>query len=317
MESGEIPLVTLIADISLVQGSEAKSISYQKFNWQPQDSNPSCVDYPDSVNFVPMPSLFNEQLAIIPSETSTRALFLILPPIRTRALDRSVKTAPRRSGPKIRASDRLLELATLSSDVDTTTSELLETRYNTNIEFGLSSSVSDTMAPGASQLGFDFGRSRPTRPRPDLRWIINDSGNFKTGSEDSWSLENESQDLRDANLTSAWIQSRGVIEGFELITQKLEDYQEGTLGIHENDKIQPVIDRHRKRLQRARELEQYVRDTLQCNVGRVSLMESRKSIQQSNTLGRLSVLAFIFLPISLVTWFFGMNISELTGSGAS
>ncbi|ATZ54860.1 hypothetical protein BCIN_11g01820 [Botrytis cinerea B05.10] len=127
-----------------------------------------------------MPSLFNEQLAIIPSETSTRALCLILPPIRTRALDRSVKTAPRRSGPKIRASDRLLELATLSSDVHTTTNELLETRYNTNIKFGLSSSVSGTMAPGASQLGFDFGRSRSTRPRPDLRWIINDSGNFKT-----------------------------------------------------------------------------------------------------------------------------------------
>ncbi|KAK8901436.1 hypothetical protein ACHAO1_008818 [Botrytis cinerea] len=305
MESDEIPLVTLIAGISLVQGSEAKSISYQKFNWQPQDSNPSCVEYPDSVNFVPKPSLFNEQLAIIPSETSTRAVFLILPPIRTRALDRSVKTAPRRSGPKTRALDRLLELATLRSDLDTTTNEILETRYNTNIKFGLSSSVSDTMAPGASQLGFDFGRSRSTRPRPDLRWIINDSGNFKTGQY-IWRML-----LHDSYIFS------GVIEGFELITQKLEDYQEGTLGIHENDKIQPVIDRHRKRLQRARELEQYVRDTLQCNVGRVSLIESGKSIQQSNTLGRLSVLAFIFLPISLVTSFFGMNISELTGSGAS
>lgn len=173
MESGEIPLVTLIADISLVQGSEAKSISYQKFNWKPQDSKPSCVDYPDSVKFVPTPSLFNEQLAIIPFETSTRAVFLILPP---------VEAAPRRSGPKTTALDRLLELPTFRSDADTTTTkEILETRYNTNIKFVLSSSVSDTMAPGASQLGFDFGRSRSTRPRPDLRWIINDSGNSKTG----------------------------------------------------------------------------------------------------------------------------------------
>ncbi|TGO48852.1 hypothetical protein BCON_0228g00100 [Botryotinia convoluta] len=121
----------------------------------------------------------------------------------------------------------------------------------------------------------------------------------------------DDQASRDHRLTRAWEKTRSAIESFELITQSLEDY------IHENDKIQCLIERHRKSLQRARELEQYVRDTIQLNVGNLSLQESRKSIQQANSVGRLSVLAFIFLPISLVTSFFGMNIHELTGSGAS
>ncbi|TEY59411.1 hypothetical protein BOTCAL_0193g00130 [Botryotinia calthae] len=388
MGHDDIPFITLIADISLVQESEAKSISYQKFNWQPQsqDSNPSCVDSPDSVNFVPAPSLFNEQLDIIPSETSTRAVFLILSPIES--FDRR---------------HIYLGRAALLPACNKTY-EILETRYNSNTKFGLGHSVSDTAAPGASQLRFDLGETQFILPGSGLRWTINESGNCKTivvyyrmwmgkydsvqnsgvdairksadtivqslitnlndftnldtkfiessliewlfplirdleayffyevgglknrfqywlvpvsNSEDFWPLGNESQGLRDAALTTIWIQFRGVIEGFELITQKLEDYQEGTLGIRENDKIQAVINRHRKRLQRARKFEQYVRDTLQWNVGRASLIESRKSIQQSNTLGKLSVLAFIFLPISLATSFLGMNIKELTGSGAS
>ncbi|KAF7884690.1 uncharacterized protein EAF02_005026 [Botrytis sinoallii] len=359
-----IPLATLIADISLLHGSEAKSISYQKVNWQTGNPNSSCVDSIDSVNFVSTPSLFNEQLAIIPSETSTMIVFLLLPPTNS-PLTRS-------------CSD---EEPTLFSACSTTY-EILEAKYNANIRSDLGSWKFGPPASGTSQLGFDFGRDEALRLRPLLRWTMNDLvvfyrtwsrqsvdtvvqslinnwdnftdadigfinsspiecflplisdleayflarlGKLKfklqcwIGSEleDPRSLENESRSFTLSYLTKAWIKSRAVIESFELITQKLEDYQEGTVGIRENNKIQDVINCHRKKLQRARELEQYVRDTLQWNVGRLSLIESRKSIQQSNTLGKLSVLAFIFLPISLVTSFFGMNINELTGSGAS
>ncbi|TGO35464.1 hypothetical protein BHYA_0157g00160 [Botrytis hyacinthi] len=41
-------------------------------------------------------------------------------------------------------------------------------------------------------------------------------------------------------------------------------------GIHENDKIQNVIEHHRKSLQRARELGQYVQDMIQLKIGTLS-----------------------------------------------
>jgi hypothetical protein len=63
--------------------------------------------------------------------------------------------------------------------------------------------------------------------------------------------------------------------------------------------------------------EQHIRDTIQLNVGNLSLQESRKSLQQADTIGRVSILAFVFLPLSLVTSFFGMNVKQLTGTEAS
>lgn len=68
-------------------------------------------------------------------------------------------------------------------------------------------------------------------------------------------------------------------------------------------------------ISRARLLEQHVRDDIQLNVGNLALQESRKSLQQADNIGRISILAFIFVPVSLVTSFFGMNIKQLTRSG--
>ena len=70
-------------------------------------------------------------------------------------------------------------------------------------------------------------------------------------------------------------------------------------------------------LSAARVLEQRIRDTLSMNIGNMSLKESRRSSHQSDSVGRLSFLGFVFLPLSLVMSFFGMNIGEITGSGAS
>jgi hypothetical protein len=53
------------------------------------------------------------------------------------------------------------------------------------------------------------------------------------------------------------------------------------------------------------------------NVSKLSLEESRRSIAQADSLGRVSFLAFIFIPLSLITSFFGMNIQEMTGSDAT
>jgi hypothetical protein len=47
-----------------------------------------------------------------------------------------------------------------------------------------------------------------------------------------------------------------------------------------------------------------------------SVLETQKSIDQSDSVGRLTTLAFLFIPFSFVTSFFGMNIEEF-GTGAT
>ncbi|KAK4168992.1 hypothetical protein QBC43DRAFT_296327 [Cladorrhinum sp. PSN259] len=59
------------------------------------------------------------------------------------------------------------------------------------------------------------------------------------------------------------------------------------------------------------ELERYS----QMRVALSSLAESRKSIELSNDLGKLTKLAFVFVPLTFTTSIFGMNMTEL-GSGS-
>ena len=50
-------------------------------------------------------------------------------------------------------------------------------------------------------------------------------------------------------------------------------------------------------------------------LNRFGLMASTKSVQQSESVGRLTMLAFVFIPLSFMTSFFGMNVVEFgTGS---
>ena len=49
-------------------------------------------------------------------------------------------------------------------------------------------------------------------------------------------------------------------------------------------------------------------------MNRLGLMASTKSVQQSQSIGRLSTLAFVFIPLSFITSFFGMNLVEF-GTG--
>lgn len=72
----------------------------------------------------------------------------------------------------------------------------------------------------------------------------------------------------------------------------------------------------RELLEEARSVEALLRDTLQLHIGNVALEESRHSIRQAKSVGRVTFLAYVFLPLSLITSFFGMNIQELNGQGA-
>ncbi|KAF7900806.1 hypothetical protein EAF00_003027 [Botryotinia globosa] len=113
---------------------------------------------------------------------------------------------------------------------------------------------------------------------------------------------------RDDDLLKAWHNGRGSLESFEKITSRIEDYQDQMIaqgvieyGHNDNQKMKNMVRQHRKSLQEAYRLEQHVRDTFQMNVGNLPLKESRKSLEKENSLGRLSILAFVILPFSLVT----------------
>lgn len=118
---------------------------------------------------------------------------------------------------------------------------------------------------------------------------------------------------QDHLLFKLWQLTRLTIEDFDLMIEKIGAIQADPALA--SPKIKAAHERYRTMIARARLLEQHVRDDIQLNVGNLSLQESRKSLQQADNVGRISVLAFIFLPISLVTSFFGMNIKQLTGSG--
>jgi hypothetical protein len=61
-------------------------------------------------------------------------------------------------------------------------------------------------------------------------------------------------------------------------------------------------------------IDQSFRD-LQIKLAQTQLEESRKAIKQADTVARLTILAFIFIPVGAVCGFFGMNIVEVAAGG--
>ena len=55
-------------------------------------------------------------------------------------------------------------------------------------------------------------------------------------------------------------------------------------------------------------------DTFQLLMSTISILDSETNIQQVRSGQKLTQLAFIFIPLSLVTGIFGMNIKEINGS---
>ena len=50
---------------------------------------------------------------------------------------------------------------------------------------------------------------------------------------------------------------------------------------------------------------------LQIELTKTQIAESRQAIAQANTIAKLTILAFVFIPISAVSGIFGMNVSEI------
>ena len=65
-----------------------------------------------------------------------------------------------------------------------------------------------------------------------------------------------------------------------------------------------------------RRLLQTTQEKTQLEIGLWSIKESQRSIEEAVAVKKLTQLAFIFIPLSFVTSIFGMNIDEITGTGA-
>lgn len=67
-------------------------------------------------------------------------------------------------------------------------------------------------------------------------------------------------------------------------------------------------------LEEAKELQAFLMETFQLLMSSLSVRDSQISIHQSRRGTLITVLAFIYVPLSFVTGIFGMNIKEVNGS---
>lgn len=65
-------------------------------------------------------------------------------------------------------------------------------------------------------------------------------------------------------------------------------------------------------LNRAKMLHKRCHEAIAVLMSSISISESKKAIEQAKRVGKLTFLAFIFVPLSFTTSFFGMNVRELT-----
>lgn len=121
------------------------------------------------------------------------------------------------------------------------------------------------------------------------------------------------QTERDNLIFEIWNTSRSILEDFSILTEQLQNYitelnQDRLPMSSETRPMARVLAKHQSMLTQSRTLELHVRDTIQLNVSSLSLRESRKSIERADSVGRITFLAFIFLPLSLITSFFGKSV---------
>lgn len=90
------------------------------------------------------------------------------------------------------------------------------------------------------------------------------------------------------------------------VKDELHDVPQASDGFFENmlDEI----------LSEAETADRFLTDTFQLLISSISVLDSATSIQQAQSSKKLTQLAFIFIPLNLVTSIFGMNIMEINGS---
>ena len=64
-------------------------------------------------------------------------------------------------------------------------------------------------------------------------------------------------------------------------------------------------------LKRAGTLQRRITDAINVLMSSISISESQRAVEHAKDMGRLTFLAFLFVPLSLATSFFGMNFIEL------
>lgn len=72
-------------------------------------------------------------------------------------------------------------------------------------------------------------------------------------------------------------------------------------------RLQDIIDR-------SQSLEKFLMASFSLLISSTSLMEAEAAVQQGIRAQRLTVLAFLYIPLSFVTGIFGMNVKEINGS---
>ena len=66
-------------------------------------------------------------------------------------------------------------------------------------------------------------------------------------------------------------------------------------------------------LERAEALDRRATEAVAVLMSSMSIAESQKAIEQAELVGKLTFVAFFFIPLSFTTGFFGMNVAELAG----
>ena len=77
----------------------------------------------------------------------------------------------------------------------------------------------------------------------------------------------------------------------------------------------PPIEEHIHILKEAEKLEDFLMQTFQLFMSSISVQDSQASIEQARRSVQITLLAFVYVPLSFVTGIFGMNIRELNGTG--
>ena len=74
----------------------------------------------------------------------------------------------------------------------------------------------------------------------------------------------------------------------------------------------PLIEDFESLLECTLELHEMVKDSLTDQVATLSLEASRQSIAESKKVNRFTLVAWVFIPVSLISSVFGMNLAELS-----
>lgn len=104
------------------------------------------------------------------------------------------------------------------------------------------------------------------------------------------------------------------LHDFDSFIQKLRDFRASDAQLSSAQQEDPISYCERV-LEDGRRTTKLSREMLQTNFSLWSIRDSNRSIEEAESLKRLTQLAFLFVPLSFVTSFFGMNVQELSGDG--